>query len=72
MTKRVDRMNDKIRIHKKRAAKGEDNHKTFSIRIKDDVVDALDALASKSNRSRNELISIILEHAVQNIEIIDD
>lgn len=64
-------MNEKIRIYKKHGMKGEDNHKTFSIRIKDDVVASLDVIASKSNRSRNELIALILEYAVQNIEIIE-
>jgi predicted transcriptional regulator len=60
-----------IKIYKKNSAKGEDGYKTFSIRIKEETVAALDGLATKSNRSRNELINIILEHAVNHIEVIE-
>lgn len=64
-------MSGTIKIYKKDGVKGEDGYKTFSIRIKGDTVTALDALAAKSNRSRNELISMILEHAVNNIEVVE-
>lgn len=65
-------MNDKIiRISKKDSPRGDDGYKTFSIRIKEDTVKALDALAKKSNRSRNELINIILEFGVEN-SVIDE
>ena len=58
-------MDDKtIRITKKDTQKGEDGYKTFSVRVKDGTVAALDELAEKSNRSRNELINIILEFGV--------
>jgi predicted transcriptional regulator len=63
--------NSAIKIYKKNSVKGEDGYKTFSIRIKEETVVALDDLATKSNRSRNELINIILEHAVHNIEVIE-
>lgn len=65
-------MNDnKIRIPKKGSLKGDDGHKTFSIRIKDETVAMLDEIASQSNRSRNELINIFLEYGVANFEIIE-
>lgn len=58
-------MNDDIiRIAKRDTARGEDGYKTFSVRIKEDTVAALDDLALKSNRSRNELINIILDFGV--------
>lgn len=58
-------MTDKmIRISKKDTVKGEDGHKVFSIRIKEETVAALDELAMKSNRSRNELINIMLEYGI--------
>ena len=60
-----------IKIHKKESARGEDGYKTFSIRIKEETVTALDELTAKSNRSRNDLINIILEQAVNNIEIVE-
>ena len=63
-------MSSTIKIYKK-DLKGEDGYKIFSIRIKEETVTALDGLAAKSNRSRNELISIILEHGVNNIEVVE-
>ena len=64
-------MSNTIKIFKKDGVRGEDGYKTFSIRVKEGTVAALDALAAKSNRSRNELINMILEHAVDNIEVVD-
>ena len=58
------RNDDIIRIAKRDTARGEDGYKTFSVRIKEDTVAALDDLALKSNRSRNELINIILDFGV--------
>jgi predicted DNA-binding protein len=49
--------------------KGEDGHKVFSIRIKDETVEKLDVLARKSNRSRNDLINVLLDYAMKNCEI---
>lgn len=61
---------EKIKIVKKSSLKGEDGYKTFSIRVKEDIAKALDVLAEKSNRSRNELINIFLEYGINNSEII--
>ena len=63
--------NNIIKIYRKGSVRGEDGYRTFSIRIKDEIVDALDKLAAKSNRSRNDLVNIILEHAVNNIEVVE-
>lgn len=60
-----------IRIPRKQHLKGEDGYKTFSVRIKCEIADALEILAEKSNRSRNELVSFILEYAINNSEITD-
>lgn len=49
--------------------KGEDGHKTFSIRIKDETVERLDDIAQKTNRSRNDLINMLLEYAMKYCEI---
>ena len=48
---------------------GEDGYKTYSIRIKDETVDKLDALSKETNRSRNELINILLDYAIENSEV---
>lgn len=50
--------------------KGEDGHKTFSIRIKDETVARLDEIAKKTNRSRNDLINTLLDYAMDYCEIV--
>ena len=64
-------MHGKILISKRTRAKGEDGYKTFSVRIKEDTVKKLSEIAKESNRSRNELINIILEYGVENFEIVE-
>jgi len=59
----------KITVTVKPGLKGEDGHKVFSVRLKEDTVAQLDAIAQKTNRSRNELINMFLEIAVANCEV---
>ena len=61
-------LKEKLIINKK-SLKGEDGYKTFSIRIKDETVASLDKLAEQTNRSRNELINILLDYAIENSEV---
>jgi predicted transcriptional regulator len=61
-------MKEKLTISKK-SLKGDDGYKTFSIRIKDETVDKLEQLSRETNRSRNELINILLDWAVDNSEV---
>ncbi len=61
-------MKEKLIINKK-TLKGEDGYKTFSIRIKETSVAKLDDLSKATNRSRNELINILLDYAMDNCEI---
>ena len=63
----MNKPKEKLVITKK--LKGEDGHKVFSIRIKDDTVERLDDLALKTNRSRNDLINMLLDYAMDNCEI---
>ena len=49
--------------------KGEDGNKVISVRIREDTLAELDRLAAETNRSRNELINMILEHGVRTVEI---
>ncbi|MCI7574669.1 MAG: ribbon-helix-helix domain-containing protein [Clostridiales bacterium] len=49
--------------------KADDGHRVISIRIREDILAQLDKIAGETNRSRNEIISTILEHGLQNIEI---
>lgn len=61
-------MKEKLIINKK-SLKGEDGYKTFSIRIKEETVAKLDRLSNETNRSRNELINILLDYAIDNSEV---
>lgn len=49
--------------------KGEDGYKVISVRIKERTLEAIDCIAAQTNRSRNEVINILLENAVDNTEI---
>lgn len=52
-------------IIKPKKVKGEDGFKTFSIRIREDTVSRIDKISSETNRSRNELIGLLLEYALE-------
>ncbi len=58
--------NNSLRIKKR----GEDGNKIISVRIREDILSKLDEIAKESNYSRNELINLILQHGVENLEII--
>ena len=61
-------MKEKLIIMKK-GLHGADGYKTFSIRIKEETVTNLEALAEQTNRSRNEIINILLDYAIDNCEV---
>ncbi|MBQ7971355.1 MAG: ribbon-helix-helix protein, CopG family [Clostridia bacterium] len=50
--------------------RGEDGNRVISVRMREDLILALDNLAKETNYSRNELINIILQYGIENIEII--
>ena len=60
-------MKREIKITKKVAKKGEDGHKVVSVRMKDSTIARLDDLALQTNRSRNELINMLLEAALDDV-----
>lgn len=49
--------------------RGEDGYRLISVRIKEDILEALDKLAAETNYSRNELINLLLRHGVDHVEI---
>ncbi len=61
-------MDEKLIINKKNL-KGEDGYKTFSIRVKEETVAKLNEMSAETNRSRNELINILLEFAINNSKV---
>ena len=54
-----------IKINKK----GDDGYKVISIRIKEGTLEKIDDLSAQSNRSRNEIINILLESSVEEAEV---
>ena len=62
-------MSDKLIINKK-DLKGEDGYKTFSVRLKEETVQRLNILSKETNRSRNELINILLDYAIDNSSVL--
>lgn len=62
-------MKREIKITKKVAKKGEDGHKVVSVRMKDSTIARLDDLAIKTNRSRNELINLLLEASLDDVRV---
>lgn len=52
--------------------KGEDGHKIVSVSMRDETLARLDDLSAQTNRSRNELINLLLEEALQNVTVIDE
>ena len=49
--------------------KSDDGYRVISVRIREDLLHRLDQIAEETNRSRNESISRILEHGLDNLEI---
>lgn len=62
-------MAEEIRITKKLPRKGDDGYRIVSVRMKETLLERLDALSAKSNRSRNELNNLLLESAVDIVKI---
>ena len=58
-----------IKITKKPEIKGDDGHKVISVRMKDELVARLDELAVRTNRSRNELINLLLDSALDIVSV---
>ena len=62
-------MEKEIKITKKSAKRGDDGYKIVSVRMRDETIARLDAIAGKTNRSRNEVINILLDSAIQILKI---
>lgn len=62
-------MEKEIKITKKAARRGDDGYKVVSVRMKEEMIDRLDALAAETNRSRNELINLLLDAAIEIVRV---
>jgi len=65
-------MAEEIRIKRKSTRRGDDGHKVVSVRMRDELIARLDILAETANRSRNEIINLLLESAVDIVKIEDE
>ena len=62
-------MAEEIRIKKKGPRRGDDGYKVVSVRMRETTIERLDELSAKTNRSRNELINILIESAMDIVKI---
>ena len=62
-------MAGEIKIKKKTERRGDDGHKVVSVRMKEELIERLDKIAGQANRSRNEIINILLERAVDIVKV---
>lgn len=58
-------MNSERLIITPKRARGDDGYRVFSIRIKEDTVSRIEDISAKTERSRNELINLLLEFALE-------
>ncbi len=65
-------MEKEIRITKKNPKKGDDGYKIISVRMRDDTIEQLDEVSARTNRSRNEVINLLLSSALHIVKIEDD
>lgn len=65
-------MDDESLVIFPKRPKGEDGFKTFSIRIREELVNKIDDISAQTGRSRNELIGIFLEYAVERCKIAEN
>ena len=49
--------------------KNSDGYRIISVRMEERTLQKIEALSTAGNRSRNELINILLEHSVNDVEI---
>ena len=62
-------MADVIKITKKSHRRGDDDYKVVSVRMKDELIARLDELSAKTNRSRNELVNLLLDAAIDIVKV---
>ena len=65
-------MAEEIKITRKTHRKGDDGYKIVSVRMKEELIERLDTLSANTNRSRNELINMLVEAAINIVKIEDE
>lgn len=67
--RRVVTMANNINIVSKDKQKAGSEYKIVSVRMRESLLDQLDTISSQTNRSRNEIINLLLESAVDMVEV---
>lgn len=62
-------MDKEIKITKKVPRRGDDGCKVVSVRMREEMLERLDALSARTNRSRNELINLLLDAAMEIVKV---
>ena len=62
-------MEKEIKITKKAVRRDDDGYKVVSVRMKEEMIERLDDLSAKTNRSRNELINLLLDAAMEIVKV---
>lgn len=62
-------MSNQITISTKRKEKGDQGHKIISVRMREELLEQIDGISAKTNRSRNEIINMLLKEAVEIVNI---
>lgn len=65
-------MPEKFIVHQKKPDRKEDKSVIMTLRLDRELQEEFDALAAKSDRSRNELMCMALRYALDNLEFIPE
>jgi predicted DNA-binding protein len=63
-------MSSKLLITKK--LRGDDGYRVFSVRLKTDTLERINELADSTGRTRNELIGLLLDFALEHSEVVGE
>jgi predicted transcriptional regulator len=63
-------MSSKLLITKK--LRGDDGYRVFSVRLKTDTLERINTLAEDTGRTRNELIGMLLDFALEHSEVVGE
>lgn len=67
--RRVVTMANNITIVSKDKQKAGSEYTIVSVRMRESLLDQLDTISAQTNRSRNEIINLLLESAVDMVEV---
>jgi len=68
----VMRVGKPILITKRSGLKGDDGYRVLSVRLREETMERLDDLSVQTNRSRNQLINMLLDAALDNVTVVED